>query len=40
MAQEVLSILRERGYLMVTVDELFALRGVSMENNTVYFGNE
>ncbi len=40
VAQEVLSILRERGYLMVTVDELFALRGVSMENNTVYFGNE
>ena len=32
--------LTDRGYLFVTVDELFAIRGIPLEKNVVYFGDE
>lgn len=39
-ADLVMKRLEERGYLFVTVDELFAIRGITLENNVVYFGDE
>ena len=32
--------LRQRGYLYVTVDELFLLKGITLKDNVVYFGDE
>ena len=32
--------LRDRGYLYVTVEEFFLLRGIDLQNSVVYFGNE
>ena len=39
-ASEIMNKLRERGYMLVTVDELFEIRGMPMEDNVVYFGDE
>jgi hypothetical protein len=40
VARAILQDAKEKGYLLVTVDELFALKGIQMQNDTVYFGNE
>ena len=32
--------LENRGYMYVTVDELFEIRGIPLEKNTVYYGDE
>ena len=32
--------LEKRGYMYVTVDELFEIRGIPLKNNTVYYGDE
>ena len=37
---QLLSILQQRGYLTVTCDELFRIRGVRLQDNTVYTGDE
>ena len=37
---QLLSILQQRGYLTVTCDELFRIRGVQLMDNTVYTGDE
>ncbi len=39
-ASTVLNRLYERGYMFVTVDELFEIRGIQMEENVVYYGDE
>lgn len=38
--EQLLSILQQRGYLTVTSDELFRIRGVELKNDTVYTGDE
>ena len=38
--EQLLSILQSRGYLMVTSDELFRIRGVETKPDTVYHGDE
>ena len=38
--EQLMSILQQRGYLMVTSDELFRIRNVKLEDNTVYHGDE
>ena len=40
VARVILASLRERGYMTVTVDELFSIRDIELENNKVYFGYE
>ena len=40
VATKALDRLDKRGYLTVTVDELFEIRGIEMEKNVVYYGNE
>ena len=39
-ASEILDRLYERSYMFVTVDELFEIRGMPMQDNIVYFGDE
>ena len=39
-AGSILDRLYQRGYMCVTVDELFEIRGIQMQDNTVYFGDE
>ena len=39
-ADSILARLRELGYMCVTVDELFEIRGMPMQDNTVYYGDE
>ena len=39
-ADLIMKRLEDRGYLFVTVDEIFAIRGIPLEDNTVYFGDE
>ena len=40
MATQVLTRLQSKGYLTCTVDELFLIRGIELEKNVVYFGDE
>ena len=39
-AGSILERLNKLGYMCVTVDELFEIRGMPMQDNTVYFGDE
>ena len=39
-ANSIMTRLYQRGYLCVTVDELFEIRGMPMQDNIVYFGDE
>ncbi len=39
-ADSILDRLYKRGYMCVTVDELFEIRGMPMQKNTIYFGDE
>ena len=39
-ANSLLERLNKLGYMCVTVDELFEIRGMPMQNNIIYYGNE